>query len=32
VAAIEQQPAGPVDLVANWPAFNAVLDRIGRGE
>jgi UDP-N-acetylmuramyl tripeptide synthase len=31
LAAIAAQPAGPVHLVANWPAFNAVLDRIGRG-
>jgi UDP-N-acetylmuramyl tripeptide synthase len=31
VAEVAAQPAGPVDLVANWPAFNAVLDRIGRG-
>ena len=25
------QPPGSVELIANWPAFNAVLDRIGRG-
>jgi len=31
VAAITEQPSGPVILAANWPAFNAVLDRIGRG-
>lgn len=30
VAAIQAQPPGSVELVANWPAFNAVLDRIGR--
>ncbi|HVQ18209.1 MAG TPA: MurT ligase domain-containing protein [Actinomycetes bacterium] len=28
---VKRQPPGPVDLVANWPAFNQVLDRIGRG-
>lgn len=31
VAEIGAQPPGAVDLIANWPAFNAVLDRIGRG-
>ncbi|MEO8329664.1 MAG: MurT ligase domain-containing protein [Candidatus Nanopelagicales bacterium] len=31
MAAISGQPPGPVDVVANWPAFNAVLDQIGRG-
>ena len=31
LGAIKAQPAGAVDLVANWPAFNAVLDQIGRG-
>jgi len=31
VQVIEQQQSGSVQLVANWPAFNAVLDRIGRG-
>ena len=30
VNAITRQPAGDVDVVANWPAFNAVLDAIGR--
>lgn len=29
--AIEAQPPGPVDVVANWPAFNALLATIGRG-
>jgi UDP-N-acetylmuramyl tripeptide synthase len=29
--AIEAQPSGPVDVVANWPAFNALLAVIGRG-
>ena len=29
--AIEAQPPGPIDVVANWPAFNALLDTIGRG-
>ena len=31
LAAISAQPPGSVYLVANWPAFNAVLDHIGRG-
>lgn len=31
VSAIAEQPSEVVTLVANWPAFNAVLDRIGRG-
>ena len=31
VAAVAAQPAGAVHVVANWPAFNAVLDTIGRG-
>ena len=31
VAEISAQPPGDVDLIANWPAFNAVLDQIGRG-
>jgi UDP-N-acetylmuramyl tripeptide synthase len=31
VAEIAAQPPGDVDLIANWPAFNAVLDHIGRG-
>jgi lipid II isoglutaminyl synthase (glutamine-hydrolysing) len=29
--AVEGQPPGAVDVVANWPAFNALLDRVGRG-
>jgi UDP-N-acetylmuramyl tripeptide synthase len=29
--AVRSRPAGPVDVVANWPAFNAVLDHTGRG-
>jgi UDP-N-acetylmuramyl tripeptide synthase len=29
--AIRSQPPGPIDVVANWPAFNALLDTIGRG-
>ena len=29
--AVERQPPGAVDVVANWPAFNALLDRVGRG-
>lgn len=29
--AVRTQPAGPIDVVANWPAFNALLDTIGRG-
>ena len=32
MAAIRAQPKGSVDLAANWPAFNTVLDQIGRGE
>jgi UDP-N-acetylmuramyl tripeptide synthase len=31
MTALEAQPAGAVDVVANWPAFNALLDTIGRG-
>lgn len=31
LTAVTAQRPGPVLLVANWPAFNAVLDRIGRG-
>jgi lipid II isoglutaminyl synthase (glutamine-hydrolysing) len=31
VEAITGQPEGAITLIANWPAFNAVLDRIGRG-
>jgi lipid II isoglutaminyl synthase (glutamine-hydrolysing) len=30
VAAIAAQPPGQVDVIANWPAFNDVVDRIGR--
>ena len=29
--AIRAQPPGPIDVVANWPAFNTLLDTIGRG-
>jgi hypothetical protein len=29
--AVEAQPPGAVDVVANWPAFNALLARVGRG-
>lgn len=29
--AIQAQPPGSVDVVANWPAFNSLLDTIGRG-
>ena len=32
MVAIRSQPTGSVDLAANWPAFNAVLDQIGRGK
>lgn len=31
VAAVQSQPPGSVHVIANWPAFNAVLDTIGRG-
>lgn len=31
LTAIRAQPPGPIDVVANWPAFNALLDTIGRG-
>jgi UDP-N-acetylmuramyl tripeptide synthase len=31
VEAITGRPEGAITLIANWPAFNAVLDRIGRG-
>lgn len=31
ISAIESQPPGQVDVVANWPAFNALLQTIGRG-
>jgi UDP-N-acetylmuramyl tripeptide synthase len=32
LAAIEALPPGDVDLVGNWPAFNAVLDVLGRDD
>jgi len=32
LAAIEALPPGNVDLVGNWPAFNAVLDVLGRDD
>lgn len=31
MSAIGAQPPGPVDVVANWPAFNELLRTIGRG-